>query len=352
FYIDRQGVDAGITEDGTGADGLTTSFIYDVVIRPVSNTQFSTVISNRKLLLTIAIKEPNENGELPTEPTYPVTDKVLENIPAVPTTAPTGLNVQGSHRTLALTWTSTGKIPYSDNKEYNSPSINAIVYEFPDQDAVNLPARTFSPEEDEDPVADHSCRYTAPAAGSNACQITCQRSNAANTDTYLDFAAIKETPGYTKSFKIAANRSSAEVTGLENGQAYAVFLYYAEEGITFSSCLVATPQRNYSLTEYLGGEEAKEKQISCFIASAAYGTPHHKNLDTLRWFRDAILIQTKIGKTLVDWYYATSPPIADWISEREWAKASVRFVLTPIIGLIKLIEPQDKQEQELNTSKI
>jgi hypothetical protein len=351
FYIDRQGVDAGITEDGTGADGLTTSFIYDITIRPVSNAQFSTVIRERKLKFNIQIFDPTAAGEIPATFTFEV-KKDLINIPAVPKTAPEGFSLQGTHRTLAITWANTEKIPYSNNKEYNSPSINAVVYEFPDQDAANLPARTFSPEEDEDPVADHSCRYTAPAAGSTTCQITCQRANVANTDTYLDFAAIKETPGYTKSFKIAAKRNSAEITGLENGQAYAVFLYYAEEGITFSSCLVATPQRNYSLTEYLGGEEAKEKQISCFIASAAYGTPHHKNLDSLRWFRDAILIQSKIGKTLVDWYYASSPPIADWISEREWAKASVRLVLTPIIGLIKLIEPQDKPEQELNTSKI
>lgn len=171
FYIDRPGVDSGITEDGAGADGLTTSFIYDITIRPVSNKQFSTVISDRKLKFNIQIFDPTATGEIPAAFTFEV-KKDLVNIPAVPKTAPEGLSVQGSHRTLALAWTNFEKIPYSNNKEYNSRRLTQSCMSFQTKTRQIFPARTFSPEEDEDPVADHSCRYTAPAAGSTTCQIT------------------------------------------------------------------------------------------------------------------------------------------------------------------------------------
>jgi len=49
----------------------------------------------------------------------------------------------------------------------------------------------------------------------------------------------------------------------------------------------------------------------CFIATAAFGTPHAKEIDELRAFRDHILLSNTLGELFVDAYYRFSPPIAE-----------------------------------------
>ncbi len=62
----------------------------------------------------------------------------------------------------------------------------------------------------------------------------------------------------------------------------------------------------------------------CFIATAAYGTPLHEDIDVLRDFRDEYLMPNTIGKEFVKVYYETSPPIADVIRENEGLRTVVR----------------------------
>ena len=62
----------------------------------------------------------------------------------------------------------------------------------------------------------------------------------------------------------------------------------------------------------------------CFIATAAYGTPLHEDIDVLRDFRDEYLMTNPIGRTFVEIYYTTSPPIADVIRENEGLRTIVR----------------------------
>lgn len=69
----------------------------------------------------------------------------------------------------------------------------------------------------------------------------------------------------------------------------------------------------------------------CFIATAAYGSYFHPYVHILRDFRDKVLLQTQWGKRVVDTYYRISPPAAEWISKREWARAIVRMTLLPLV---------------------
>ena len=45
-----------------------------------------------------------------------------------------------------------------------------------------------------------------------------------------------------------------------------------------------------------------------------------------------VLLTNSAGKAFVDWYYRTSPPIADFIAKSEILKASVRIMLLPLVG--------------------
>jgi hypothetical protein len=73
----------------------------------------------------------------------------------------------------------------------------------------------------------------------------------------------------------------------------------------------------------------------CFIATAAYGSPLHANLDILRDFRDRFLMTNRPGRALVGFYYRHSPPLADFIAGRDWLRAIVRLLLIPIVYTIK-----------------
>jgi len=73
----------------------------------------------------------------------------------------------------------------------------------------------------------------------------------------------------------------------------------------------------------------------CFIATAAYGTNTARQLDILREFRDTILLPNSLGAKFVTFYYRTSPPIANFISQHEVLRTVVRVgVVDPIVKIL------------------
>jgi hypothetical protein len=74
----------------------------------------------------------------------------------------------------------------------------------------------------------------------------------------------------------------------------------------------------------------------CFIATAAYGADTANELDILREFRDMVLLPNSLGAKLVSFYYKTSPPIARFISQREFLRTVVRVGLVdPIVRILR-----------------
>jgi len=73
----------------------------------------------------------------------------------------------------------------------------------------------------------------------------------------------------------------------------------------------------------------------CFIATAAYGTDTARQLDILREFRDEVLLPNSLGAKFVSFYYRTSPPIADFISQHEVLRTAVRVgFVDPIVRIL------------------
>jgi len=84
-----------------------------------------------------------------------------------------------------------------------------------------------------------------------------------------------------------------------------------------------------------GGSGGVGGSSNCFIATAAYGSWLDPQVMTLRRFRDQHLLTSAAGTAAVEFYYRHSPPIADYIREREILRAAVRAALAVVIYCIE-----------------
>ena len=83
-------------------------------------------------------------------------------------------------------------------------------------------------------------------------------------------------------------------------------------------------------------KEGARSDEGCFIATAAYGTSTAGEIDTLRAFRDEVLLQNSLGSQSVAFYYEVSPPVADFISEHEPLRTLVRELLVePVVWVVE-----------------
>ncbi len=77
----------------------------------------------------------------------------------------------------------------------------------------------------------------------------------------------------------------------------------------------------------------------CFIATAAYGSSLDPHVEMLRNFRDRVLMRTAWGRSFVAFYYRLSPPLADFISRHDDARAAARWMLTPVVYSVEYPVP-------------
>jgi len=77
-------------------------------------------------------------------------------------------------------------------------------------------------------------------------------------------------------------------------------------------------------------------RTGCFIATAAYGTPMAEEVQILRDFRDEYLLTNALGQVFVDFYYGTSPRIAEFITDHPGLKPIVRAGLVPVVTMSAL----------------
>jgi tetratricopeptide (TPR) repeat protein len=85
---------------------------------------------------------------------------------------------------------------------------------------------------------------------------------------------------------------------------------------SYSKCLL--PSRGVSISS------SSSSSSSCFIATAAYSTSTHPDIDTFRNFRDTKLLTNPVGQGLVSLYYSISPSIANYVNRQPVIKSFLR----------------------------
>lgn len=111
---------------------------------------------------------------------------------------------------------------------------------------------------------------------------------------------------------------------------------------TFSITLGDSAYTAEILAQMAGGGSGSSDS-KCFIATAAFGTPLAPQVNTLRTFRDRVLLTNAPGRLFVALYYRTSPPLADFIAGHDSLRAGVRTLLRPLIWLAGMVTPNQAQ---------
>lgn len=126
--------------------------------------------------------------------------------------------------------------------------------------------------------------------------------------------------------------SDEKISDLDNDSRYC-FVYatqdYAKNIFYFTPAASFTNNSKYCGTpsEVIGLLDGKK----CFVATAAYGSPMDPHVETLRQFRDRVLLKSNFGKAFVSFYYRHSPEWAAEIRHNETARTLVRYTLWPFV---------------------
>jgi hypothetical protein len=83
------------------------------------------------------------------------------------------------------------------------------------------------------------------------------------------------------------------------------------------------------------GVQSSRGDSRCFIATAVYG--ESDETQTLRHFRDEVLLRFGLGVWVVELYYLAGPAIAGRIAQSNRARVTARFLLKPCVWLASAI---------------
>lgn len=160
--------------------------------------------------------------------------------------------------------------------------------------------------------------------------------NGTDTSCYFEYGMDQNYGFITTNTGMGSGRVDASVGADISG---------LNENITYHYRLVATNESGTSCGDdntftTLAAAEVVNQAVadgsgssSCFIATAAFGSPMQPYVKILREFRHRILLNNSIGKSLVNFYYKYSPPVADCISRHDSLRAAVRICLLPVVGM-------------------
>ncbi len=307
---------------------LTLSFEIKETQADVINTAIK---DTKKLAFTIQYKSKDSTT---TDLTKDESGKLLEAIVPPPVIdAPDLTGASSGFRSVGVNWNLPDKVKLQDGS-YTTPSdLSLIIIKKEEgKNTIDIPSKVYTPSNATDTPT--TCTVDLRAPSGTICD------NCLSNDSYYDLSTLPQ--GVTSLNVDNISKKSTTLGGLEISKEYVVLAQYGSTGLSRSKCFTATPYTNYSLSEFYEGTHAKQDDLNCFIATAAYGTSFSSELYILRWFRDTYLKSNTIGSKFVTLYYRYSPPVAKFISKHPMVASMVRgalFIPVKLCTLLLIMSP-------------
>ncbi|GAB4388797.1 MAG: SBBP repeat-containing protein [Thermodesulfovibrionales bacterium] len=172
------------------------------------------------------------------------------------------------------------------------------------------------------------------AVGGSSAPVTVTIRNTRNSSILVGGIAVSDPINFFLDLTAGPSPCGPPPVALSSGQSCTLSVAFtpASSGSFSGSLLVESAAR----MALLGGTgRGAGASGGCFIATAAYGTALDPHVEALRRFRDRRLLTNAPGRALVAFYYRVSPPIADYIREREPLRAATRVSLMPLIFAVE-----------------
>ena len=254
----------------------------------------------------------------------------VELVTAVANEDPSGLVLTPTHKSIGVTWTQLGTITYNDSIMRAPSGVIVYIVDLSKHLKMQLDGTVYNADENQQTVESGSCTFAA-SADFSSCSLTCPKGQ-----FLTDFGDT--IPAGVQTFSEDITTNSINVGDLDPEKYYGIFARYQPDSVGSSvSCLTAKPLINYSMTEMNNSKlDAKEGNPACFVATAAYGSPLHRNLHYLRWFRDKILLHSNAGRRFVHAYYQFGPKLAAIIATKPSLRLVTRALLWPLVTTIIL----------------
>ncbi len=131
------------------------------------------------------------------------------------------------------------------------------------------------------------------------------------------------------------NNTQYTLSGLEDGKTYYIATTAYDSAGTESDYSNEITNDGTPVPAASSASPESGSGGGCFIATAAYGSYLAPQVRILRDFRDHFLMTNSPGRSFVKFYYAVSPPIADFIGRHEVLRSMTRWSLTPVVYLIQ-----------------
>lgn len=309
------GSDPTITAE---TSGTTYTGTFSVTIRENQSGALTKLLAAKSNAISINVNY-NEGG---TKQAYTQSAVSITAAAVVAQTAPVGFKAVAGDSKVVYSWVpgSATFIGASGTATTGTLSNVGLVAIAATGQTTKLPELIFTPAQAND-VAGTGCTLNPNFTDGEKC-VTCD-----GTNGYLDIDSMMDMDSVEVfASKASASNSKGEINGLTIGKTYFAFAVNMPGSLQQTACYRVLPYEGQSLAQ-INGETKENDNPRCFIATAAYGSPLHKNIKLFTWFRSTVLLKHDWGKAFVHWYNTYGPPAAEVIADHPSLKFAVRTIL-------------------------